>query len=49
MGKHMKDRLSVTVAPSVIVKIKERAKKDNRSFSNMVEQLLLSALKEKAA
>ena len=45
----MKDRISVTVPPDIISKVKAQADKESRNFSNMVAVLLKEALDKKAA
>ena len=45
----MKDRISVTVPPEIIKKVKDQADRENRNFSNMVAVLLKEALAKKAA
>ena len=44
----MKDRISVTVPPGIIKRVKEQANKESRNFSNMVAVLLKDGLESKA-
>jgi predicted CopG family antitoxin len=41
-----KDRTSITIDPEVLHQIKKMAAFENRSFSNMVEKILVEYIKE---
>jgi hypothetical protein len=42
-----KPQISASLEPELVEIIKDEAKKDNRSFSEMVEMLLRQAIKER--
>ena len=45
----MKERITVTVDPILIAKVKAEAERESRNFSNMISVLLKEALDKKAA
>ena len=42
--KEIKKRVTIALYPSMIEKAKERASKQNRSFSNYIENLILAEM-----
>ncbi len=48
-GNTMKERITVTVDPILIAKVKAEAERESRNFSNMISVLLKEALDKKAA